>query len=520
MVEGVGKSYPFELDDDIYRKVFYTTTRGLYHHRSGIELKQPYTRFWRGVPHNPNITPGFRLRYSTYRYMDSPGENAPLDELEAQFDDNVNCNAMWGWYQDAGDWDAYTSHAVIPAFLLTAFELAVTNFKDGELNIPESGNGIPDMLDEAGWLIHHYSRTKGPTGGNAGGRIEGDRYPNKEAGKGTPSYEDICSFWIVYGEEPLLTYKYARLAAHYAYCFQLAFDNGTISPKVNVTDSVAFWTREAENAYQWAGNNLRSGDEPKIKADRASAAAWLFKLTRQVAYQQQFEKDIAGLVSGNDKFEPYKWGIWGYVTTARYTTGLNTELQNQLIEFTRKHAENEVTDAIEKNNRSFRLGTAIERPVLQGHATTPLVMPAIVAYEVTGDKKFIDAVYTSCDYMLGGNPLNTVWVTGLGDNPVQQAFHMDSWYSKQGIKEIVPGIIPYGPQYSCDWMPGKDGNCDAGGWWDSDYLKKSCYPNQQLWPAHEMWFNHRYAPPVAEYTVHQNIGPAAAVYGYLTAPLK
>jgi endoglucanase len=33
--------------------------------------------------------------------------------------------------------------------LLFAFEMAPRNFRDGELNIPESGNGVPDVLDEA-----------------------------------------------------------------------------------------------------------------------------------------------------------------------------------------------------------------------------------------------------------------------------------------------------------------------------------------------------------------------------------
>ncbi|MEZ0325125.1 MAG: cellulase N-terminal Ig-like domain-containing protein, partial [Fimbriimonas sp.] len=38
-VDGIGCSFPFRLDPDIYREAFRTTARGLYHNRSGIELK-------------------------------------------------------------------------------------------------------------------------------------------------------------------------------------------------------------------------------------------------------------------------------------------------------------------------------------------------------------------------------------------------------------------------------------------------------------------------------------------------
>ena len=150
-----------------------------------------------------------------------------------------------------------------------------------------------------------------------------------------------------------------------------------------------------------------------------------------------------------------------------------------------------------------------------GQATTPMVMPAIIAWEVTKNSRYLEAVYSTCDYMLGGNQLDMTWITGVGKQYPAQVFNMDWWYNKKGIKEVVPGIVPYGPTADCDWMPGKDGDCNAYGWWDSDYAHSVCYPDKSLWPVHERWYNNRYAPPSSEYTVHQNIGPAAAIYGYL-----
>ncbi|MCU0916102.1 MAG: hypothetical protein MUC88_16290, partial [Planctomycetes bacterium] len=69
-VEGIGCSWPFRIDPDVYRPAFVTVARALYHNRSGIALRQPYTEFERPIPHHPKLTPGFagKLRYTRVRW--------------------------------------------------------------------------------------------------------------------------------------------------------------------------------------------------------------------------------------------------------------------------------------------------------------------------------------------------------------------------------------------------------------------------------------------------------------------
>lgn len=518
-VDRMGISFPFRIAGDVYREAFVQTGRSLYHHRSGIALTEPYTIYVRDAPHNPNITPGFRLRYTRFRSMDARMESQTLADLESQFDDSVDTRRMWGWYQDAGDWDSYISHAVIPAFLLTTFELKPMNFCDGELNIPESGNGIPDIIDEASWLLNHYRRTKGPTGGNAGGRIEGDSYPAKEAGHGLPSYEDVRTQWIVYGEEPRLTFVYSKLAAQLAYAYKVSAQNKLLGREVAANDSIGIWKSEALKAFNWAQNNLRNGDETKIRSQRANAEAWLYKLTGERKWLDGFKADLGDRAGDISQFGSYQWGIWAYVTTPPVTSDYDVQLQMELVKATEKYAQVSVTDAID-NNRSYRMGGSLKAKAEVGQATTPMVMPSILAWETTGNLKYLAAVYSTCDYMLGGNQLDMTWITGVGDQYPTQVFNMDWWYNKKHIKQVVPGIVPYGPTADCDWMPGQNGDCNAWGWWDSDYAHSKVYPDKSLWPVHERWYNNRYAPPSSEYTVHQNIGPAAAVYGYLSKKLN
>ena len=110
--------------------------------------------------------------------------------------------------------------------------------------------------------------------------------------------------------------------------------------------------------------------------------------------------------------------------------------------------------------------------------------------------------------MLGCNALNTTWVTGLGPRHPNQIFHMDAWYN--GQDGFHPGLIPYGP-----WRKQKD---LGQGPWDVAWPHGTVYPSIDEWPGNERWFDNRCSPMNSEFTVHQNLGPAAAVFGFLCAP--
>jgi hypothetical protein len=70
---------------------------------------------------------------------------------------------VWGGWHDAGDWDREDWHPTVSNELLLTYELAPHKFRDGELNIPESGNGIPDIVDEARWVSIFTSASSAPT---------------------------------------------------------------------------------------------------------------------------------------------------------------------------------------------------------------------------------------------------------------------------------------------------------------------------------------------------------------------
>jgi endoglucanase len=518
VVEGMGCSYSFEIDPDIFRDAFYFSCRGLYHQRSGIELKPEFTKWIRPADHNPQITPeyfGAKTRHKVYLtsvrnsdLTDESGHNQKEYILSHITDTLENC---WGFYHDAGDWDGYSSHIRVPRELMTAYEIAPKNFSDGELNIPESGNGIPDILDEAAWLINYFKRNKGKTGGIFGDRIHTefcDSFP--AIGMGIPSWEDP-GFSIAFGEDPRLSYDFASLAMEYVWCLK------KLTPDLpeSVRENLRSYEEAAYSAYSWAEKNTLPQDSAKVIASRATADAWFYRTTGNTSYQDDFIRIISKRVSEVRRINEYNyiWALYAYSLIPEDFKGLNLEYRKKTRSIVVEYAKLRVTDAIDAN-RSFRSGGNSKASALQGSATIPYGMPALVAWKITGDKKYYQAAQTSADYALGGNPLNILWLTGLGDNPPEQIMNLDSYYD--GIEEPIPGIAPYGPCPRCDWMirPGDD-SCKGPGPWDNDFALDQVYPRANYWPIHELWFDNPYSPPSSEYTVHQTVAPSAAVYGVL-----
>jgi len=514
-VQGIGCSFPFSISPDIYREAFRTMTRGLYHNRSGIALEKPYTEFTRPAPHNPKLTPGFagKLIYTTIRFTEWGSEGGDATKLLAASKGPIESA---GWYQDAGDWDSYYSHLRVAQELMLAYEMAPGNFTDGELNIPESGNGVPDILDEAAWLLRfcyrlrHELMEKHYGTGGLGLRIAGDAFGDDEKklpdGKrvGQGSWEDVNRTWAASGEDPWSTYRYAGAAAHLAFCLQIAHAKDPESID---------WSREATEAYAWAQKNTQPGDEqkgPALREPRSYAAAALFRISADKAYERQFAADTTDIKTDtilvNDRqYGPIVYAMGGG-KAVRHTT-INDRMRGAILA---------TADAIVgvASKRALRWGGDWHMPMLVGQQTTPLMLQAVAGYALAKEKdpekaeSYLAALYTTCDYFLGCNALNMTWVTGLGPRHPRHVFHMDAWYNGKG--EFHPGIIPYGP-----WRKER---AEGQGPWDVAWPHKTVYPPIDVWPGNERWFDNRCSPMNSEFTIHQNTAPAAALFGFLCAP--
>lgn len=516
VVEGVGSSFPFQIAPDIYREPFRTMARGLYHNRSGIALEKAHTEFTRPAPHHPKLTPGFagKLIYTAVRFTEWGSEGGDAAKLLAESKGPLESA---GWYQDAGDWDSYYTHLRVPQELLLAYEIAPGNFTDGELNIPESGNGLSDILDEAAWLPrfcfrlrHELLQKKYGTGG-LGLRIAGDAFGSDEKkledGRmvGQGSWEDVARTWAASGEDPWSTYRYAGTAAHLAHCLKLA--------KAKDQQGVD-WAKEAMEAFAWAKSNTRAGDEqkgPSLREARAYAAACLFRITGRAEYEQQLYADTVDITPETTLWDDRSYGPIVHALSGGVRQP-EAALRNRLVGAVLATAEVLAVDV--PSRRAMRWGGNWHMPMLVGQQTTPWMLTAAAGYALTRSsqpakaERYLAALHTTCDYFLGCNALNMTWVTGLGPRHPRHVFHMDAWYN--GTGRFHPGIIPYGP-----WRKEKN---EGQGPWDAAWPHKTVYPAIDEWPGNERWFDNRCSPMNSEFTIHQNTAPAAALFGILCAP--
>ncbi|MBO5449377.1 MAG: glycoside hydrolase family 9 protein [Ruminococcus sp.] len=115
----------FDISDNVYEELLKNTMRYFYYQRA-----------------NCDITEEFGGEFTR-------GDETPKDfDAPLSSDRNVSIDVSGGWY-DAGDVGKYVAPgATAVNTLMWAYKMFPDRFSDGQNNIPESGNGIPDILDE------------------------------------------------------------------------------------------------------------------------------------------------------------------------------------------------------------------------------------------------------------------------------------------------------------------------------------------------------------------------------------
>lgn len=498
VVEGVGRSFPFRVSVDVYREPYYTSVRGFYHQRSGARREEPYSRWFKEEDHIPGRN-GHRVLYSNFRWMDSEGQDHVFEQLPAH-KTSVEMPDAWGGWFDAADWDRHAEHLLVVNQLLMAYAFNPSAFNDDDLDLPESGNGIPDIIDEARFEVDFFLRLKGPTGGISGG-LETSGHPGDE-----PSYDDPFKEWYQFAEEPFASFWTAAAAAQLGHSLAIAGKDGLAKTYLN----------EAAGIYDWAQQNLKPGDIEVIRADgrttrdvRMLAAAWLFNTTGQARYHDQIKQDnhiisaTSPLVQNGYNQE---YAVWAYLLG--HHPNSDQDVRNRFKLASLNYARDYVKAA---EARTLQIANNWWFPTVVGGLTTPRLVPVIVAHYLTRDEpseaeEYLQYLYTSADYFLGANPLNMTWMTGIGERSPGQIMHLDSWYD--GLVEPVPGIVPYGPE-SPLYSGGSEGS------WTPLHHYFSCYPDYNEWPLAELWFESRYPVMSAEFTIWQTMGYTSLLYSYL-----
>jgi endoglucanase len=166
----VGRSYSFAIADDLYDDILILAGRQYYLNRCGISLTDEFAGYTRSACHTART---------------------PLRE-----DVTTTLDVTGGWHQDSsGSKDVETIAHVVSALLL-AYELNPTLYGD-DTNIPESGNQIPDLLDEIRYGIEWFARMQDPVSGGVYGGVSvypsGDEYAAFVEPLSVPATKMFCA---------------------------------------------------------------------------------------------------------------------------------------------------------------------------------------------------------------------------------------------------------------------------------------------------------------------------------------
>jgi len=169
------KSFDFRIADNIYDKVLEAAVRMFYYQRQSFDKDPKHAGVW---SHKADHLQDSAATTWT-------GHTKPRD-------------VRGGWW-DAGDLNKYMPYTTRPIWqLLNAFENNAQAFSDAT-NIPESGNGVPDILDEIKFELDWMLKMQNADG-SVHSRVadeEGTKYPGvggPEAVK-NPRYYTLASTW-------------------------------------------------------------------------------------------------------------------------------------------------------------------------------------------------------------------------------------------------------------------------------------------------------------------------------------
>lgn len=453
-VEAVGKSHPFDVSEDVFQALKYDTLRYFYHNRAGVPIEAEYAggqQWARPVGHERELLTCFSGEDKFG--VEWPGCDYKLD-------------VTGGWY-DAGDYSKYVVNSGVSVWaLLNAFERGTKGFEDGSANIPESGNGLNDLLDEARVNLDYMLSMQAKPGMEAA-LVRGVAAGNWEAAQ--PEMMDVSGMVhhksgdTVWPDFPLMPHEddapralappstaaTLHLAAIGAQCARIFRDIDEVYANKCLSAAKRAYDAAERLPDVYAYDNI-PGSGPygstDVRGEFYWAAAELYATTGDARYADDL-KQYQGALNGwpVDIYDQPSWlntTGYGILTLARFAPdeGIRSEARTALLQTTNGYVEQIKFEGYQiPMSRGVwpwgSVGLLANRGVMLG-----------TAYDLTGDVRYRDGALDLLDYILGRNPRDISYVSGHGANAFKAPHHR-YWAGAQHENYPLPppGAVAGGP---------------------------------------------------------------------------
>jgi hypothetical protein len=430
------RSYDFVISHNVYNEVLKQAMRSFFYQRAGFKKDAVFA--------GPE-------------WADSASHIGPSQDKNCRsFFDKTNPaserDLSGGWY-DAGDYNKYTNWTANYVVELMKAYIEKPEAWADDYNIPESGNGIPDILDETKWGIDFLLRMQQEDGSVLS--IVGESHASPPSSATGPSYYGRAS-----------TSATANTAA------ALAISSG-IYRSINLTEYADTLLARAVKAWNWVEDNpavifnnndggfnsvgLGAGNQEVGDYDREmirlEAACYLFEATGDVQYRDFFDAHYLNCHlmqwSWAYPFEALNQEVLLYYTTLEdATASIKDNIINVYMNAVVNGSDNL---AAYKNNKDPYMAYIKDYTwgsngvkAAQGSMYYNLITYNIEDYYASTAK---DAALAVINYIHGVNPLNFVYLSNMyrfgADKGVNEFYH--SWFCNGSSKWDRVGVSTYGP---------------------------------------------------------------------------
>ena len=451
-------SHPFDIRADAYETLKYDALRYFYHNRSGIDIEARYTGGGRGsyAADAQWARPAGHLSQGVNR-----GDyNVPCwpEEEGAARTCDYTLDVTKGWY-DAGDHGKYLVNGGISTWtLMNLFKRGKRSgdesFGDGALNLPESGNGVPDLLDEGRWNLEFMLAMQVPEGEWAG-TAHHKVHEFGWMGLGLAPHENPRTRYLA---PPSVTAT-LNLAAVGAQCARVWREVDPAFSARCLSAAEKAWEAARAHPNLYYDNCCNNGGGPYDDDDASDefywAAAELFITTGEEAYKDYMEGSSHYLhIPVGDVPTSVTWGdtaALGNLSLLTAPNGLSDEameiLRGNILAAADRYARLVTSEGyglpFTAHGGEFPWGSnsfVLNNALVLG-----------VAYDLTQSVTYLDAVTQSMDYLLGRNAMDQSYLTGYGERPLKNPHHRFWAFQADGAyPPPPPGAVSGGPNTGLD----------------------------------------------------------------------
>ncbi len=415
---GVGRSWEFSIGADAFARAFYLSMRSYYGQRCGT-----------AVDLGPKF-PGYKHAacHAQGAYHVSSGKSGAAPSSK-------------GWH-DAGDYGRYiVNSGISTGTLLWTWEVFGARLKQIKLDLPETGNGTPDILNEIRWNLDWMLSMQDSDGG-----VWAKQTSERFCDFVPPEKDGSVSYVIGSGKEP---YKTSCATADFAAVMAIAarvyrpFD-ASYADKCLVAARAAWgWLEKNPEVHFRNPAGVSTGEygDNNCGDELLWASAELNRTTSDTVYEKYFLDHYAAFLKTIRATEPPGWadvgalGLWTYALghgknadAAAAITHASTDAANQIVARTAKNL--------------YRTSLTASNYIWGSNGVAANYgMQLLVTNELKKDQRYVDTAFDNLHYLLGRNTFSISWVTQVGENPYHHPHHRPSG----GLAEPWPGLLSGGP---------------------------------------------------------------------------